>query len=43
MKKSEDKTCAGNGLLNIWGLVIVYAIMPGGGGYTVTSKEKGVG
>ena len=31
MKKSEVKTCTGNGLLDIWGLVIVYI-----GGYTVT-------
>ena len=31
MKKSEVKTCTGNGLLDILGLVIVY-----GGGYTVT-------
>ena len=25
MKKSEVKTCTGNGLLDIWGLVIVYS------------------
>ena len=32
MKKSKVKTCTGNGLLDILGLVIVYD----GGGYTVT-------
>ena len=31
MKKSEVKTCTGNGLLDIGGLVIVYSV-----GYTVT-------
>ena len=34
MKKSEVKTCTGNGLLDILGLVILVIVY--GGGYTVT-------
>ena len=34
MKKSEVKTCTGNGLLDIGGLVILVIVY--GGGYTVT-------